>query len=593
MYDSSDRLIYVGKAKSLKKRVLSYFTQQKTATAKTSAMMSQCHKIEFTITQTENEALLLEANLIKQHRPRYNVLLRDDKSYPYLYLTTTDDYPRLDLFRGNVDTHGCYYGPFSGATVVRNNLHVLQKVFKLRQCSNGFFRSRKTPCLQYQIDCCTAPCVDKVSQKDYAKQVHALRSFLDGRDDSLVAELQDKMQACSKSMEFEDAAMYRDRIAQLRAVTGAQSMVSGRLSADVFAVHKDAVSCCVVVLFVRHGRVLGHKSYFPRVSADTSLGCVISDFLSQYYLQENHRLAHLDKIVSSEPIENKDWLQDALIDLLGQKIKLVDKLTSHYRNWCAVAKKNAEEQLRQKASRSEIDLSLLFESLVAELKLPKPVYHMECFDISHTFGAATVASCVVFDVTAVRKDLYRKFNIKGVTPGDDYAAMEQVLRRRYQRLKKQGEPLPDCIVVDGGVGQMTQAVAVLSSLEMGDITLIGVAKGRSRKPGKESIWVHGQTTPYALSLSSKAMRLIQMIRDEAHRFAIAGHRQKRRQLTLHSELESLPGIGVVQRQAILKHFGGRQGLFKASLDDLLGIPGVGRVKARLLFEFIKKKQRDS
>jgi excinuclease ABC subunit C len=585
-YDSQNSVIYVGKAKNLKKRVSSYFNRSSASAAKTASMLEHCVKIDFTVTVTENEALLLEANLIKTYRPRYNVLLRDDKSYPYLCLSTHDRYPRLDLYRGKVKKLGRYFGPFPSVGAVRQNLNVLQKVFRLRQCSNAFFKSRRRPCLQHQIKRCTAPCVNKVSATDYAKQVKELELFLDGKSENLIQQLQSSMELHAEQKRYELAAEYRDRISNLREILGRQSVDKGSLNADVFAVDFNFKTCAVTILFVRGGRVLGQKTFFSACPVDSNKSVIAYDFISQYYLSSGTLSVELDRVLVAGSVSDKSWLQDALREQFSAKLKLIDNAAKHYRELCHLATVNVTEQLQQKML-AQTSIAESYELLQLELSLPFPVFRVECFDVSHTFGAATVASCVVFDERGAQKEQYRRFNITDVTAGDDYAAMKQALLRRYTRVKKRDDPMPDLLIVDGGKGQMTQALAVLQDLQISGVMILAVAKGRARKPGLEKLWVYGLDEPISLPLSSPAMRLIQSVRDEAHRFAISGHRKKRYQDSIHSQLENIPGIGAARRQALLKHFGGRQGLLKASFDELVKVPGIGQRYAKSVYLYLQ------
>jgi excinuclease ABC subunit C len=586
MYSDSGKVIYVGKAKKLVKRVLSYFNQASSNFTKTQSLMEHCKNIEFTVTSSENEALLLEANLIKQYRPRYNVLLRDDKSYPYLYLSTQDEFPRLDLYRGSVGKRGRYYGPFTSIGAVRENLNLLQKVFRLRQCGNAFFKSRKRPCLQYQIGRCTAPCVGAVSAKDYAKQVELLELFMSGKSELLLSELEREMLGYANNRNYELAAGLRDQIAVLRSMLARQSMVKGDLNVDVVAACSYEQSCVVSILFVRAGRVLGQKPFHLRASVSGSLSEVVSDFISQYYLARD-QVFTVDRIVTAELLGDKDWLESVLQQKYSAKLRLIHNASSYYNEWCLLAQENAKQQLNQKLiSGSSVESGLV--SLKQELALPYDVARVECYDISHTFGAQTVASCVVFDRGGPQKKSYRRFNIEGITAGDDYAAMKQVLRRRYAYLKKANMVLPDLCVIDGGLGQMKQAVAVFEELQISGVMILAVAKGASRKPGREKLMVHGAEKVIQLPLGSPAMNIIQTVRDEAHRFAISGHRAQRKKALVRSELEGIPGIGGERRRALLKYFGGRQGLLNASLDQLKQVPGLGAKLAQLVYDYIHK-----
>ena len=586
MYSASEKVIYVGKAKSLVNRVLSYFNKASSAYVKTASLMSQCKNIEFTVTASENEALLLEANLIKQYKPRYNILLRDDKSYPYLHLSTHEQFPRLDLFRGGAGGKGRYFGPFTSVGAVREFLNLLQKIFRLRQCSNAFFKSRKRPCLQYQINRCTAPCVGLVSVDSYAKQVDMLQLFMSGKSDDLISQLQREMSTHANAKRYESAAECRDQIAVLRGMLARQSMVKGEMDVDVIAAYQNAHGCVVSVLFVRSGRVLGQKPFYFSVDSAFSCADVITDFISQYYLVKRH-VQLVDRLVTSEELEDRDWLERVLQEKYSQKVRLIHKASSYYHEWCLLAEENAKQYLKQKSlSLSTIQGAL--SALKKELALPYEVSRIECFDISHTFGAQTVASCVVYGEVGLMNQEYRRYNIEGVTAGDDYAAMHQVLQRRYAQLKKTGGCLPDLCVIDGGVGQMKQAVKVFEELQISGVMILGVSKGPSRKPGAEKLWVYGATDAITLPLESAAMRVIQIVRDEAHRFAISGHRKQRSKALTRSALESIPGVGAERRKLLLEHFGGRQGVVDASVEQLLKVPGVGKKLAQLIYAALRK-----
>jgi excinuclease ABC subunit C len=585
MQNAEGKVIYVGKAKRLKSRVLSYFNKSALAQPKIKVMMEQCDHIDFTLTETENKALILEANLIKQYRPRYNVLLRDDKSYPYLYLSSEQTFPRLDVFRGKPHKKGCFYGPYTSANTVRENLNLLQEMFQLRQCSDSFFKNRSKPCLQFQIKRCTAPCVGKVSQAKYAEQVSMLELFLEGKNNDLMNQLQLAMSKAAECQQYETAAQYRDQIKQLRQLIGHRSTESNELCADVFAIDSKDEVYAITLIFIRHGRLLGQRTFFPRCPQETAINELLADFITQYYHVSKHDLVAIDRLITPHSIPGKEWLQSGLQEKFGKPFKIIDKAQSRYREWSEMALKNAGEQIKQKGQSHKASALTCCQALQQELLLPSPVSRIECFDVSHTFGAATVASAVVFDETGLQKSSYRRYNIKDITPGDDYAAMKQVLMRHYSRLKKTASLLPDLLVVDGGLGQMKQAKLALDELQISDVMLLGVSKGRSRKPGLEQLWVDGNDDPFSLPLSSPAMQVIQLVRDEAHRFAITGHRQQRSKKTLRSLVEDIPGIGAVRRQALLQHFGGYRPLRQATVAQLLKVPGVGNKQAELIYSF--------
>ena len=587
MLDGEGNVIYVGKARNLKKRVSSYFQRSQTS-PKTRAMVAQVQGVEVTVTHTENEALLLENNLIKELKPRYNILLRDDKSYPYIFLSQGEDFPRLAYHRGAKRATGRYFGPYPSAGAVRESLNLLQKLFRVRQCEDNFFRNRTRPCLQHQIKRCTAPCVELVSKDEYADDVRHTEMFLEGKSSSVIDELVGRMEAASSALNFEKAAEYRDQIASLRRVQESQYVSGEGGDLDVIAVISEAGLVCVQVFFVRGGRNLGNKSFFPRQVEESDPGEVLAAFISQYYLGEHSLHAVPDEILLNLAPEGAELLQAVLSEQCGRQVKLSHRLRGERARWVQMAVANALSALAARAG-SNANLLNRFETLQDVLGLDSLPQRLECFDISHTQGEATVASCVVMDTRGPLKSDYRRFNIEDVTPGDDYGALRQALTRRYTRLKKGEGKLPDILFIDGGKGQVSQAAAVLEELQLTDVMLIGVAKGPARRPGQEVLILSGHflstnKVPSILPAHSPALHLIQQIRDEAHRFAITGHRQRRGKARTTSVLEEIEGLGPKRRQSLLKQFGGIQEVARAGVDDLARIPGISRQLAQRVYD---------
>jgi excinuclease ABC subunit C len=585
MLDTHGKIIYVGKARNLQKRVSSYF--RSLLDNKTQAMMSQVASIQTIITSNENEALLLEANLIKQFHPRYNVLLRDDKSYPYLYLSTHQQFPRLDFYRGSKNAPGRYFGPFPNAGSVRDNLALIQKLFRLRQCNDTFFKNRTRPCLQYQIKRCTAPCVGYVDEPNYRQQVNDAILFLQGKNDEVVEKLVARMEIASQQLEYESAAFYRDQIAQLRRLQKQQFMIGDQGNIDVIGVSQSMGSIGFTILFIRGGRLIGDRAFFPNIPAGTETQTALSAFIAQYYLSPARNDDIPERIVLSESVADRLWIQNALSAELKRKVMIVDTQRAPYISWQRMAKDNAAHALSQHlASKNSVAIKL--EALQTALHLPNPLRRIECFDVSHTMGEATVASCVVFTDEGASKKDYRRFNITDITPGDDYAALRQALTRRYTRLKEGGGELPDLLIVDGGVGQLKQAAEVLEELQVSGVILLGVAKGPERKPGLEKLYIWGKKLEIHLKSDDIALHLIQYIRDEAHRFAITAHRAKRAKGRLESPLQQIEGIGPKRRQQLLKHFGGLQELRKASVAEINQVPGISAALAQRIYDVLHR-----
>ncbi len=536
MYDRQGQLLYVGKAKNLKNRVASYF-RASGLTAKTMALVSRIADIQITVTTTEVDALLLEHNLIKENRPPYNIDLKDDKSYPYIYLSSQDKWPRLSLHRGPKRRKGEYFGPYPSAGAVRSTLHLLQKVLRVRQCQDSYFKNRSRPCLQYQIGRCSAPCVGLVSDGDYADQVDKTVMFLSGKSQDLMKRLADEMEVAAEELRYEEAAERRDQLAQLQQVQSIQGIEGGNGDLDILAVTTGSGSACVQVLFVREGRVLGSRTFYPPTRLDEGDAQVMEAFIPQFYLSGKQTIP-AELIVHPMP-DGAEALADALGRQAGRKVELRTRVRDARARWLQLAVQTAQTNLAsQLNARATISGRLV--SLQRELDLEQAPVRMECFDISHSAGEATVASCVVFDSNGARKADYRKFNIDGITPGDDYAAMQQALERRYKRLSAQEAQLPDVLFIDGGKGQVAQAMSVLSSFDITSVRVVGIAKGTTRKAGFETL-IDGDTGRESqLRGDNPALHLIQQIRDEAHRFAITGHRARRAKARKSSLLEGIP-----------------------------------------------------
>ncbi len=580
MLDAEGTVLYVGKARNLKKRVSSYF-QRTVQSPKTRALVAQICGVEVTVTHTENEALLLENNLIKQLKPRYNIFMRDDKSYPFLFLSANHDYPRLGYHRGARRLEGRYFGPYPSAGSVRESLHILQKVFRVRQCEDSFYGNRSRPCLQYQIDRCTAPCVGRISRADYAEDVRHAVMFLEGRNASLIDELVIRMEAAAKALQFEQAARFRDQIASLRRMQETQSVSGEGGDRDVIAVVSEGGTACVQVFFIRGGRNLGNKSYFPQQTEDAEAADILAAFVAQFYLSgAGGREIPPQILLNAEP-EAAGVLQSVLSEQGGHKVQLIWRLRGERARWQQMAEANARTALRSRLAGKAGVLKRL-EALQDALGLDSLPQRLECFDISHTMGEATVASCVVLDGSGPLKADYRRFNIEGITPGDDYAAMHQALMRRYTRLKKGEGKLPDILIIDGGKGQVAQALAVLEALQISGVSLLGVAKGPSRKAGQEVLVFAGREM--SLPADSPALHVIQQIRDEAHRFAITGHRQRRARKRNTSVLEGISGLGPKRRQQLLKQFGGLQEVARAGVKDLASVPGISKNLAQKVYD---------
>ena len=573
--NEQQKIIYVGKAKDLKKRVSHYF-QKNITHRKTLALMQNAVDFEITVTENENQALLLESNLIKQHRPKYNVLLRDDKSYPYLFLSE-HDFPRIDSHRGPKKEKGRYFGPYPNAGSVRENKALIQKLFKLRQCSDSFFSHRSRPCLQYEINRCTAPCVKRVSREDYQAQVQDAVYFLQGKNREIIHSIEKKMEDASHHLEYERAAQYRDLLIRLRKLQSQQFITGENRNCDIFGVAENRGEMAIAVLSVRHGQLLGHKTFFLQLPFETTIDEALSHFIPQYYFNPIREAEKIDRIILSHALADRQWIQNALQEILHSTVQLSDRKTEAFREWISIALSNAIEELnRHQTEKNNIVVKL--KSLQKALALSKLPEKIECFDISHTQGEATKASCVVWGVDGPIKKSYRQFDIENITPGDDYAAMKQVLSRRYKN-----HALPDILIVDGGKGQLTMAANVLADLHLSKTVLLGVAKGVTRKAGVEKLWVWGVDHEIALPVDDPARHLIQFIRDEAHRFAITAHRRKRDKNRFQSVLDTIVGVGKKRKNDLLTYFGGLSELKKASIEEIVKVRGVSHALAKQIY----------
>ena len=575
MIAADGSVLYVGKARNLKNRVTSYFRASGLAT-KTMAMVSKIDRVEITVTSSETEALLLEQSLIKAQKPPYNIVLRDDKSYPYIHLTSDAEYPRLMFHRGAQRKGGKYYGPFPSAYAVRDSLNVLHKLFRLRQCDDSYFKNRSRPCLQYQIQRCSAPCVGLISPAQYREDVELAAMFLQGRSQNVLDVFKSKMEEAAAELDFERAARYRDQIAHLRKVQESQYVHGQGGDVDVFGLSQQGAGSCIQGMFIRKGRLLGQRTFFPKDELGLEAGEVMEAFLSQYYLARQHR--DIPKQVIASAVAGRcEALAQALTDRSGRNVSISGDVRGQRARWLEMAQENALVSLQSYlANRSNVYAR--FVDLQDALQLESMPGRLECFDISHTMGEATVASCVVFDTDGPLKSDYRRFNIEGITPGDDYGAMEQALRRRYTRLQTGEGQMPDILVIDGGPGQVGKAIQVLADLQVNDVRILGIAKGPDRKAGLERFFLDGEEV--AIEGAGGAGLLLQHIRDEAHRFAITGHRQRRQKARQRSELEDIDGVGPKRRRELLNHFGGMPGIKGASVEELAKVQGISRTMAQ-------------
>jgi excinuclease ABC subunit C len=577
MLNAHGELLYVGKAGSLKKRVGSYFLKPRME-PRIAAMVSQIANIEVTLTRTEAEALLLESQLIKSLKPRYNILLRDDKSFPYVYLSGGEDYPRMAFHRGAKSGKGEYFGPYPSAYAVRHSLDLMQKIFLVRQCEDSYFRNRSRPCLQYQIKRCSAPCVNLISPPDYQDSVRHAAMFLQGRSSAVIDELGSEMDRASHALNFEKAGAMRDQIATLKRLH-AQSYVQGATTdLDVLACHIDSGLACVSVLYFRNGVSLGSRDFFPRLPTEATAAVVLSSFIAQYYLDKP---VPREIIVSEQPDEC-ELLVTMLMTQAEHAVEIKSNVRSERARFIELALKNAQAALAARLASNQT-MRERFESLRDLLELDETPHRLECFDISHTMGEATVASCVVWGAEGAEKSQYRRFNITGIEPGDDYGAMHQALERRYRRIQAGEGVLPDILLIDGGKGQVSQALKVLADLAVTGVLVVGVAKGAERRAGHETLIRGDNGKTIWPGPDSLALHLIQSVRDEAHRFAITGHRNRREKAREKSRIEEIAGVGAKRRAALLKHFGGIAGVASAGIEELAQVKGVSRELATKIY----------
>lgn len=582
MYNAAGDVIYVGKAKNLKKRVSSYFRKQLDS-IKTQSLVKQIAQMDVTVVHSETEAFILENNYIKQYKPRYNVLLRDDKSYPYIFLSD-HRHPRLGIHRGSRKHKGEYFGPYPSAWAVRESLRTMQKLFPVRQCEDSYYRARTRPCLQYQLKRCAGPCVEGlVSDEEYNQQIELARMFLKGKNKQVIDALVQNMEAASKDLRFEAAARYRDQINALSKVQEQQWVSGNQQELDVFGLAYRNGIASIQGFFIRDNKLLGSKSFFPKVPAESAIEEVLQSFVLQFYLAGNSSIPR--QIVLPARLEEQEAVETLLSEEAGYKVQFFQGARDEKKRYLELANTNAETALESRQSHQK-SIFARFTELEQVLDSAQPIQRMECFDISHTSGQQTVASCVVFNREGPYKSDYRRYNIEGITPGDDYAAMAQALARRYKNANDTAK-IPDILFIDGGKGQLAQAEGYFEDWQ-GEKkpVLIGVAKGTSRKPGLETLILGGNHDTIPLPADSAALHLIQHIRDEAHRFAITGHRQRRQNAKRTSKLESIPGVGAKRRQSLLKYMGGLQGVMGASKEELANVPGISAEQAEIIYDHL-------
>ena len=577
MVDRNKQILYIGKAKDLKSRVSSYF-RGTIVNSRIWSMVKQIDDVYITLTATEAEALLLESNLIKKHHPRYNVLLRDDKSYPYIHISTNKTFPRVSFYRGGRKQKGEFFGPYPSAGAVRESLALLQKLFKVRQCEDSYYSNRSRPCLQYQIERCTAPCTGKISRQDYKKNVSLTIKFLKGKNQQVMDELVSTMDAHAEKLEFEQAAETRDQIERLRQISQQQAISGGQGDVDVIAIRFASKTASIQVHSIRNGNHLGNKNFFPKIpEVVDDEASILTSFAAQYYLKRQIP----QEILFTHKPENADVLAEMLSDTAGYKVVLTHKVRGDRARWLDMAVRNAQHALNiHLGSKEGIEKRLY--ALQEELDLDYIPTRIECFDISHTQGEATVASCVVFGSEGAIKAEYRRFNITDIQPGDDYAAMRQVLRRRFKKIVETDAKLPDILLIDGGKGQVSQAAKVLQELQVSRVDIIGVVKGEGRRAQFDNLIIDNRRV--VLPTHSSAMHLVQQVRDEAHRFAITGHRRRRQKARTSSILEEIPGLGPKRRQSLLKQFGGIRAISRASVGELSTVHGISRDLAEKVYE---------
>jgi excinuclease ABC subunit C len=587
MLNDKGEIIYIGKAKNLKNRVSSYFKTQ-TASIKQQVMVAKVAAIEVTVTHTEGEALLLECQQIKRHKPRYNICLRDDKSFPYMFLSSEQDFPQITFHRGAKNKKGRYFGPYPSSGAVRESLKLLQRLFPIRQCDDTFYNNRTRPCLQYQIERCTAPCVSLIDKQNYALDVESTVMFLEGRGSLLIDQLILKMEQAAANLDFEQAAGFRDQIAKLRSVLEKHFVHGEKGDVDIIACASKANVACVQVFFIRNGQHLGNKVFFPKMTDEHDPAAIVQAFIPQYYLDKQ---VPYELIVSHE-LEEAELLTEVLASQAKHSVAISSSVRGERLKWLQMACTNAENSLLSKLSDKQ-GIYARFLNLQEELGCKDLPKRLECFDISHTQGEETVASCVVFDREGPVKSAYRRFNIIGITGGDDYAAIHQAVFRRFKRLKQGEHEAPDILFIDGGKGQVHEAQKALAELDINNVMIVGVSKGPDRKPGMEKLILVDHEQPVEITYGASGLLLIQHIRDEAHRFAITGHRLRRGKAAKQSVLENIPGLGSKRRQILLKQFGGLQGISSAGVDALCSVDGISRQLAQRIYELFHQQDDDS
>ena len=582
MYNELGDVIYVGKAKNLKKRVSSYF-RKNVDNAKTRSLVANIANMDVTVVNSETEAFLLENNFIKKYKPRYNVVMRDDKSYPFIFLSA-HEHPRLSFHRGPQKKKGEYFGPYPSAWAVRESLRTMQKIFPVRQCEDSYYRARSRPCLQYQMKRCSAPCVEGyVSDEEYQEQVQLARMFLNGKNQQVIGTLVTRMESASEALNFEAAARYRDQITVLRKVQERQWVAGTQDEMDVFGFAVRGNMACIQVMFIRDSQLLGSKAYFPKVPASATEDEIFESFFLQFYLSGNKIIPK--QIVLPRDLSEEESITEVLSSEAKRKVKLFRGARDEKRRYLKLAQTNAENALDAQYGQQK-SVHARYLDLEEILERDQPIQRMECFDISHTSGQQTVASCVVFNREGPMKSDYRRYNIEGITPGDDYAAMAQALKRRYKSVQEVSK-IPDILFIDGGKGQLAQAESFFEDWPSDKKPLlIGVAKGTTRKPGLETLILAGSHETIPMPSHAPALHLIQHIRDESHRFAITGHRARRQKVKNTSSLEDIPGIGAKRRQSLLKFMGGLQGLKKASKDEIANVPGISQELAETIYDHL-------